>query len=174
MIPQANHEEMSDDMKALLMVLGGVAAGKPMWAILRDEEVARGYVPVPVGSVPWLPADEWHEHDVVSLHGDAVRIVAIMARRPGCGAFTRLVTDILAAGLIPVVVCPLARMRTILTRWGWQHRETGSTFEDREDLWQPASLTAALGGAMLAAGTDIPTKATDAAGERARQRGGAK
>lgn len=115
---------------------------KPSWQILHDAERRRGFTVVPVGSVPWLSADDWYEHDCVSLDGDEVRLVAIYARRPGTGALSRLILRILDAGLRPAVVCPFPAMLAILQRWGWREFNHGSTFEDRETIYRPRSRRA--------------------------------
>lgn len=111
----------------------------PAWMVLRDHEIEQGYWPVPVGSVPWLPAEDWNEHDVVAMHGDEVRIVAIAARKPYSGAFKRLLAGIAAAGLKPVVVMPLEEMTEILTKWGWRGRHVGHDYATFETQWRPPS-----------------------------------
>lgn len=156
--------ELTDDMKATLALVSNLLSGKPMWQIMRDAELKRGFTPVPVGSVRWLPLADWGAHDLVSLNGDEVRIVAIGARRPGTGAFTRLIIAIMAENLMPVVICPLAATVEILERWGWQETHAGSTFEDREDQWRPRCLREALGRAPAPAGTITPPDAATPSG----------
>lgn len=96
---------------------------------MRQDERDKGYRIVLPGDEPWLPKADWPENVCVSQTGNEVRIVAIFARNPGQGAFKRLITGIEAAGLTPVVVCPIFQMPKILKRWGW--RETA--FQE----WRP-------------------------------------
>lgn len=99
---------------------------------LFTAEAALDFDPVPVGSVPWLPLADWSRHAVVTRSRRRVRIVLISAREPGTGAFRRLISGIRAAGLKPVVVCPLGHMEAILKRWGWKRRRANGDWE-----WMP-------------------------------------
>lgn len=127
-----------DTFAGLLHVIALRVAGRvPAWKILADAETARGFTIVRVGSVPWLPAADWHANDCVSLAGKDVRIVAVAARRPRTGALGRLVAGITAAGLQPVVICPFPDTKAILTKWGWRGRHVGDSFETREEQWRP-------------------------------------
>lgn len=154
----------------------------PVRAMLK-EEIARGYVPVPVGSVDWLPTADWHPRDVVSSDGVEVRIVAIAARNPGTGAFRRLIAGIEAAGMRPVVVCPLTDMEEIMRHWGWATVRIGGEVQCRPpaQTWPhiigPGKVMAkvhpgleARGAASDAAGSTTlgtpPTRASEAAGAR--------
>lgn len=158
-----------EEMLQFLMSMKGKAA----WEALRDAELMRGFQWVPVGSVPWLPLADWHDRDCVSLDGDEVRLVAIAARRPRSGAFKRLLAEIDAAGLKPVVVAPMGTMTAILERWGWEKTEIGSTFADYEEQWRPARRTEAHTAAAAMAGTITPPDpAARADGPDSRESGG--
>lgn len=111
--------------------------GTPM-AGMTASEVARGYVPVPVGSVPWLPLDDWHATDLVTLDGKEVRIVAIVANNPHTGAFKRLLAGIEAAGLSPVVIAALPELEAILRRWRWRKNARKEWRPDRPGEERPA------------------------------------
>lgn len=91
----------------------------------QDERDAGRRVVIP-GDVPWLMAEDWDPTVVVSIDGKRVRLIAILAKRQGQGAFKRLVAAIQAAGLQPVIVAPTREMRATLKRWGWKERVTGS------------------------------------------------
>ena len=104
---------------------------------MREHERKFGFVPVNPGEVPWLPADEWPNDVVISLDGHRVRIVFIYTLNTGNGAFSRLVTEIIRAELIPTVIAPLGEMTDILTAWKWHHRIVGTTFDNRWDEWFP-------------------------------------
>jgi hypothetical protein len=108
----------------------------PYASMCQDEE-AKGATIIPTGSVSWLPACDWPEDIVVTQLGKDIRIVAIYNPKRGNGAFSRLVTGIVKAGLRPVVVCPSHEMRDICKTWGWKEQIVGSTFHDREDRLIP-------------------------------------
>jgi hypothetical protein len=109
-------------------------------ATMRRHEVARGHELVLPGTTPWLPAADWDPGIVVSITGRRrVRIVAIYARQPGTGAFSRMVDGILLAGLHPLIVEPTGIMDLILDRWGWHQRTVGKSFRDRETQWFPTA-----------------------------------
>lgn len=106
---------------------------------MRDAEAERGNVVLRPGDVAWLSPKDWPDDIVVSQRGDEIRIVALCAKHPHSGSFSRLVRGIGSHGLVPVVVCPFAQMEDILKRWGWKKQIVGSTFKDREELWRPTA-----------------------------------
>ena len=112
------------------------ASPVPVWMRMRIAELKRGAVIIQPGTVPWLPIEDWHETDCVSIDNGEVRIVAILAKQAGTGAFSRLVQGIIDCGLTPVVLEPLEQMQTIMDRWGWIHSETGFG-DDHENQWRP-------------------------------------
>jgi hypothetical protein len=94
-------------------------------AWLIQNEIAAGYRIVRVGEAPWLPLEDWDTSSIVSQGRFRVRLVALRARNPGNGAFTRLVATIQAEGRLPVVVEPFNDLAMILKRWNWKRRMTG-------------------------------------------------
>lgn len=109
------------------------AAGRMM-----DMERARGHRLVFVGdNIPFsLPLSHWHGNAVIALDGIEVRIVAIWAKHQGQGAFTRLIDNIKAAGLTPVVLTPIGdAMPAILKKWGWVRTDVGEGFK-HEEQWR--------------------------------------
>lgn len=107
---------------------------------LRDLEVAAGHRLVHPGEyLPFIfPAADWDAAEqVVSVDGREIRIVLINARKIGTGAFRRLIANITAAGLTPVVVAPMLGMPDILTKWGWKMTKKGDGFQ-HADEWRPA------------------------------------
>jgi len=108
----------------------------PVEAMRADERVA-GNSPINPGDVDWLPVLDWPDDIVVSMRGKKVRIIAIKAKYPSNGAFSRLITDIAKAGLTPIIVEPMFVMPDILKRWGWSRQIIGSGFE-REEQWRPS------------------------------------
>jgi hypothetical protein len=152
-----------NDLEKAMQVFLRMMAGDDPAAMLREAEVHKGYRLVPVGSVDWLPAEDWGKHDVVSTDGHEVRLVAISANRRHTGAFKRLLAGIEAAGMRPVVVCPLFEMKLILRGWGWRCREIGVEFDEREDQWRPPRHRQARREAAASAGTGARPMASAAA-----------
>jgi hypothetical protein len=122
----------------LIRTLGDIAAsGRPSENLKRWER-ERGTEVIEVGSVSWLPSDDWPSDVVISKLGNDIRIVLIAALEPGSGAFSRLINGIVTAGLRPIVVCPSPEMQSIVSRWGWQCKEVGHNFETYETLFFPS------------------------------------
>jgi len=161
-----------NDLEKAMQVFLRMMAGDDPAAMMCEAEVAKGYTLIPVGSVPWLPACDWGERDVVSTDGHEVRLVAIGAKRKRNGAFTDLVSAILAEGKLPVVICPLDDMRSILRRWGWTSRLIGVEFDEREDQWRPRPGWEPRTEAFASAGTGTPTTGSTAAGGPTSRQGG--
>lgn len=105
--------------------------------VMQREENLRGYKCIQPGQVTWLPVEDWPDDVIVSIRAKNIRIVAIYARNPGLGAFSRLIDAILAAGFHPIVSEPCFKMNEILRRWGWEYRIRGTTFETREVIAYP-------------------------------------
>lgn len=122
---------------ALERILANIDAGGHTHDLMRADEAARGFTVIRPGERPWLPAQDWHETIVVSQDGDRVRLVAILAKRPGTGALTRAIAAITAAGLAPVIVEPTREMRETCRRWGWKMRRAGHDFDTFEEQWRP-------------------------------------
>lgn len=104
--------------------------------LLAANEQACGYTLISPGQYPWF-SPEWPDDLVVSMDGPRVRIVAIYNPKQGNGAFSRLITGICKAGLLPTIIAPFGGMTELLKHWGWHHRVIGSTLEDRCDEWFP-------------------------------------
>ena len=120
-------------MDAMFAVMNG---GRPIHEIMRDNEAADGCRVVLPGDEPWLSASDWHPTVTVSRHGNTVRLVAILAKSPGNGAFRRTIAGIIDAGLVPCVVAPTMEMRATLKRWKWKCRHVGYGM-DCEEQWRP-------------------------------------
>lgn len=87
---------------------------------MRQDERDAGHTIIRAGDVPWLPREDWPDDLVIARDGKVVRIVAIWARRPGTGAFSRMIDGIVAEGSFPAVVAPFQAMQNILDAWGWR------------------------------------------------------
>lgn len=115
---------------------------QPIHEIMRDDERERGHEIVIPGNVPWLPVDDWDPTVVVSRSGKDVRLIAILAKAPGNGAFRRLVAAIQAEHLTPVIIAPSLEMAATVRRWGWYRIYVGHGFE-QEEQWRPRKRRAA-------------------------------
>ena len=113
-----------------------LSLGVQIYSLMRADETAKGYRVVRPGEAPWLPRKDWHETVVVSVDGERVRLVAILAKQPGQRAFTRLVEAVRAAGMIPCVFEPTPELAATLKRWKWRERISGAGAE-REVWWEP-------------------------------------
>jgi hypothetical protein len=129
------------------------AAPEDFLADLRRKNLDAGRINVDAGSVHWLPVADWDPaRNVVSrTSGRHVFITLLEARRPGAGAFARLIDGLSIEQLVPVVIAPTGPMRPILESWRWQKTSFGTTFETKEDRWSPSKswLTDRAGLAML-------------------------
>jgi hypothetical protein len=103
---------------------------------MREDELTMGFTPIRPGEMPWFPAEDWSPGDVASIKRNRVRIVAIKAQRPGTGAFSRLITALAKAGMVPLVVEPMFAMPNILRRWGWKGFIVGNGIE-KQEIWRP-------------------------------------
>jgi hypothetical protein len=129
--------ERADTTGYIERLFAAMDAGARIEDIMREEERAAGRQVVVPGEVDWLSVDDWHPTIVVSVDGRDVRLVAILALRPGSGALTRTVAAIRSAGLRPVIVEPTREMRETCRRWGWRVERHGDGF-DSEERWMPA------------------------------------
>lgn len=120
----------------LTKIFAAMDAGQRIEDMMRADETAAGRVVVRPGDRPWFSADDWDPTVVVSIDGKVVRLIAILARRQGYGAFRRLVTAIRNAGLTPCIICPTNEMRATMQRWNWRRRDVGDGI-DREERWYP-------------------------------------
>lgn len=98
------------------------------FGVMRDMEKDIGAVVVPVGSTkPFpVPSVDWNQETLITVLGVKARIVVASANFPRSGALSRLVHNIKAAGLIPVIVSPVGPiMPAILKHWGWTRAKIG-------------------------------------------------
>jgi hypothetical protein len=112
------------------------AAGRPVWEVMRADEAEAGNTVIVPGEVPWLPVADWEHTIVISRRGKEIRLIILLAKRRGNGAFHRLVNGILGDGLTPVILAPMGAMRAIMKRWNWFERSVGSGW-DHEEQWRP-------------------------------------
>lgn len=101
---------------------------------IRAREVAQGHSII--GQACWLDPEEWDHWTIVSQDGLRIRLVALSARYPHTGAFTRLIDRIIVHKLTPVVVEP----NDFLTEWcrrHWFRKRTCGRGEFRQMIWYP-------------------------------------
>lgn len=103
--------------------------------VIARDELARGFTLVEVGSA-LLPNEDWHQDTIVSRHGDAVRLVLLVATNPGAGALTSLLARIKAAGLRAQIIAPTRSLADALLRRGWSMRWEEQDFASCEDIWE--------------------------------------
>jgi len=125
-----NTSEMIAQALHLRIMRGGIPQS------LRAEEAQAGRAVVKPGEVPWLSTEEWKEDTVVSIEGYTVRLILLVAVRPGHGAFTRLIARLRRAGLKPAVVAPMPPFAAALERRGWRSRIIGTGYKAQE-VWYP-------------------------------------
>jgi len=119
----------------LLMEIEAMAASSPEQRLFAIER-GMGFEIVRPGDMPWLSTSRWHPATIVSIKGRRVRLVALMAAKPGSGALLQLISDLTAAGLEPVIVEPSDQLAATLVRWGWKRRQIGKGFKSQE-IWYP-------------------------------------
>lgn len=121
-----------------------MSALSPITMMMLAGEAQEGREPIWPNNAPhWLDPSDWHGWPVLAIANGELHIVAIWSARKG--ALTRLLEGARAAGLSPVVVCPVGReMPAILKHWGWQRKDIGEGWTHREE-WRPRLAAKALG-----------------------------
>lgn len=113
------------------------ALGATSWEeLILEMETSVGGTPFRPGDRKWFPTSEWYPMSILSERDGEIRIVAVTAKTPRCGAFRRLLGAIIAAGMVPVVCTPMRVMEGIMRRWGWQERKV-PTMHGLERQWRP-------------------------------------
>lgn len=103
-------------------------------ADIRQCELDQGFTLVT--EAKWFLIDDWSERTIISQDGKRIRLVALEARRPGSGAFTRLIGLIFAAGLTPVLVEPNDMLTSWCHRHNFRHKRVGQG-KHRANIWYP-------------------------------------
>lgn len=97
-------------------------------------ELAQGFRIVTAAD--WLDWDDWSDYSIISIDEDRVRLVALEAKKPGSGAFTRLIGKIIDAGLVPVLVQPNRSLIDWCMRHDYRSRRIGKGSFSHE-VWYP-------------------------------------
>jgi hypothetical protein len=101
---------------------------------IRQGEVKCGFSIVT--EARWLDPDDWDRWTIISQDGNRIRLVALSARQPHTGAFTRLIDRIICDRHVPVVVEP----NEFLTQWcrkHWFRKRMCGQGELRHVIWYP-------------------------------------
>jgi hypothetical protein len=101
---------------------------------MRMCEVRQGFSIV--SEAQWLDWNDWDRWTIISQDQKRVRLVALQAKNPGTGAFTRLIDAIWRSSLVPVLVEP----NQLLIDWCHRHQFRKRTIgrkEFRHDVWYP-------------------------------------
>jgi hypothetical protein len=106
-------------------------------AYMIEHERNLGFTIVRVGEADFLPESDWLPGTIVSTDGARVRLVALLARKPGHGAFRRLVKALIERSFEPVVVEPFARLQDHLEREGWKRRRIERGQAGAHEVWYP-------------------------------------
>ena len=101
---------------------------------LRVGEVKMGFSIIT--QARWLDPDDWDQWTIVSQDAKRIRLVALSARHPGNGAFTRLIDKIMREGLVPVVVEPNERLAEWCRKHWYRKRNCGHGAL-RHEVWYP-------------------------------------
>ena len=126
---------MNNAVQNLILRALRIGAGESM----RLDEIKKNRKVIFPGDEVWFPKDDWINDVVVSITADqtTVRIIAIIAKKPGNGSFSRLIDGIFDAHMTPVVIEAMGVMPAIMRRWGWNNIQVGSGWES-ENQWRPS------------------------------------
>lgn len=114
-----------------------IDSGGCISSLIAAEETKNGYRVVRPGEVSWLPIGDWEPGTICSFTPTRIaRLVLLHARKPGSGAFTRLLNALPAHDLSPSVIEPTREFQATLVRMGWRGKVV-NTRADREHVWIP-------------------------------------
>jgi hypothetical protein len=113
-------------------------SGPPFPVKERARFRAQGFIIHEPGLLPCLlPVDEWEPDSFVAVKDGEARISLIVARRPGTGAWTRLLARLKANRLQVTIIAPMPYFEAHLQRIGFSGPHVvGSTFEDRHEEYR--------------------------------------
>lgn len=101
---------------------------------MRLAEVRQGFNIIT--EAKWLDWNDWTRFSIFSQDSRRIRLVALEAKNPGHGAFTRLIDAIWKAGHVPVLVEPNQSLIDWCHRHQFRKRTVGKR-EFRHDVWYP-------------------------------------
>jgi hypothetical protein len=100
----------------------------------KAAELALGYSII--AQARWLDPGEWTKECIVTQDDRRIRLVALQARCPHTGAFTRLIENIIMERHVPVIVAP----DVMLTEWcrrHWFRKRNCGIGHLRHVIWYP-------------------------------------
>ncbi len=110
----------------------------------RDRYRAMGWGIIepgsPSGVYHGMSKREWLPSSFLAKSSNEIQISLIAAKHQGRGSFSRLLMRLDKLGLRVRIVSPLPQMEAILVRKGFVAEHTGSTFEDRKEIWERKCL----------------------------------
>jgi hypothetical protein len=124
-----------NQFRAEVLVRSALALSREeLGAKLKAGEVKMGFSIVT--EARWLDPEDWDRWTIVSQDKNRIRLVALSARDPGHGAFTRLIDRITKELLVPVLVEPNDR----LVAWAkahWYRKRNCGRGDMRHTIWYP-------------------------------------
>ena len=120
----------TDALVSSLMSMSREEIGARMIA----SELEQGFTLVK--DAAWLDWHEWDEHTIITQDNKRVRLVALQAKNPGTGAFTRLIRKIFACNQHPVLVEPNQLLIDWCERHDFRSKRIGKG-KYRHELWYP-------------------------------------
>jgi len=101
---------------------------------IKAKERAQGFAIVETAR--WLDPEDWDRWTIVSQDRLRIRLVALSARLPYTGAFTRLIDRIVCEEMVPVVVEPNLFLQVWCRKHQFRMRGCGRG-EFRHEVWYP-------------------------------------
>ena len=101
--------------------------------IMKQGETEQGFTIV--DSAKWFDPDDW-QTPLISQDNRRVRLVLLEAKKPHTGQFTKLISEISKAGLVPVLVEPNETLVSWCRRHQYRKRNVGRG-EFRHEVWYP-------------------------------------
>ena len=103
--------------------------------LMRQDEVLQGFQII--SQAKWLDWNDWDRHTIISMDHNRVRLVALQAKVPGQGAFTRLIDALDKAGLVPVLVEPNQTLIDWCHRHFYRKRTLNKGRKYQHEVWYP-------------------------------------
>jgi hypothetical protein len=118
---------------------GKTPSNKDVVRVLKDFEVESGFVIINPCVLIEEPEKKFEtllitekENPETCYGRRNLRIILVVSRVNGNGAFSHFIDAAIARGYIPNVIFPTMEMAKILNRWGWN-----KSVVNGEDVWKP-------------------------------------
>jgi hypothetical protein len=127
-------------MTDLLTRIEEALSGPPFPVMARERFAKLGYRLVEPGERPWFSRQAWEPDSFLARKRHELMIVLLVARRPGTGAFTRLLAALDRKGWRVRVVAPLGPvLPDMLLRRGFLPEIVDLGDGDETDVWERLS-----------------------------------